>query len=385
MGFLKDHQHTRITDVVVKTVSSDRVSVTTVLPTLTSLIEKGVDDDEYDDEDSRRYLDYDDDFMGSRGSRKQRNRRSHTASQLTDYEYVQNQLECGRQIRKFFKYGKLPEKLKSLQLFNLIVSQDLHYPEMFNEPKLLKQLECLALGVNSGGSGSVPEYMDMKNVKKLMKITKTYITSWCSGNRDAKMFHGCYAGFFNLLAKLYKSPSALSGGKNKKRQVSRNFMMDTADSSLHPDDVKYGIPVIIDIKKETPRIKILISDSMNCAVSLKNSLSQLKKNERSVDNEQCTSWFIKTRDIRRKVLRYLQLIPDGEFLGALISTNDELVAALQKYDNLSGQSADYSDLDENSELSDLSEEISESDPEEEEEEEEYGADSNNPFGDSNHL
>ncbi|KAL6947386.1 hypothetical protein ACO0QE_002269 [Hanseniaspora vineae] len=382
MGFLKDHQHTRITDIVVKTVTSDRVSVTTVLPTLTSLIEKGVDDDDYDDEDSRRYLDYDEDFMGSRSSRKQRNRRSHTTSQLTDYEYVQNQLECGRQIRKFFKYGKLPEKLKSLQLFNLIVSQDLHYTEMFNEPKLLKQLECLALGVNSGGSGSVPEYMDMKNVKKLMKVTKTYIMSWCSGNRDAKMFHGCYAGFFNLLAKLYKNSSSMSArGSSKKRQVSRNFMMDTADSSLHPDDVKYGIPVIIDIKKETPKIKILISDSMNCAVSLKNSLSQLKINERSVDNEQCTSWFIKTRDIRRKVLRYLQLIPDGEFLGALISTNDELVAALQKYDDLSGQSAGDSDLDGDSDLSDLSEELSESEPEEEEEE----LDSNNPFGDSNHL
>lgn len=50
-------------------------------------------------------------------------------------------------------------------------------------------------------------------------------------------------------------------------------------------------------------------------------------------------YLAKTKEARKKVVRYTQLVPDhdpqGEFLGMLLNTNEQVMAALQLYDRMS--------------------------------------------------
>ena len=116
-------------------------------------------------------------------------------------------------------------------------------------------------------------------------------------------------------------------------------MNDNADNSIfqseprNPDQL-YRIPQI-NLRKEAPKIKIIIADALAASTALQNSLMILPSNQNAMNAEECTSKFVQARAIRRKVLRYLQLVTEGEFLGGLLHANDQLVAALTKYDEMS--------------------------------------------------
>ncbi|GMF94381.1 unnamed protein product [[Candida] boidinii] len=55
----------------------------------------------------------------------------------------------------------------------------------------------------------------------------------------------------------------------------------------------------------------------------------------SIHSSKANDQFDKCRAIRRKVLRYLQLVDKEEFLGPLLHANDQLVTALKKYEEYS--------------------------------------------------
>ena len=141
--------------------------------------------------------------------------------------------------------------------------------------------------------------------------------------------------------------SRRSDGVPRSRRGNRAFMNDSADSSVFGESAQpladadrlYRIPTI-NMKKEAPKIKLLISDSLAASTNLQNCLVTLPPNRNAMLDKQATDAFVKARNIRRKVLRYLQLVTGGEFLGSLIHANDELVAALGQYDDHSWEDSE---------------------------------------------
>ena len=139
----------------------------------------------------------------------------------------------------------------------------------------------------------------------------------------------------------YERP-ARSARPNSSRRGNRAFLNDSADSSVFGEsaqpladaDRRYRIPTI-NMKKEEPKIKLLISDSLAASTNLNNCLIGLPEGRNAMLDKQATDAFVRARDIRRKVLRYLQLVTGGDYLGSLIHANDELVAALTMYDDRS--------------------------------------------------
>ncbi|KAJ1536457.1 Lsb5p [Saccharomyces cerevisiae] len=284
MGFLSDHPHTAITETIFRIVSSRDYTLEVELAPLIQLIK----------------------------------------ADHNDYNYTVNQEEAARALRKKIKYGNRLQQSRTLDLLDLFISQGVKFTVMYNDDKLLQRLRGMATNSENSGSGEKYEPRIIKKCAASLSI---------GSNSQTEV--------------LEEQPFPRSGGGSGGRS---NFMDDSADDTLYQSnsltsaDRLYRIPQI-NMNKEAPRIRLIISDALASAVSLQNSLIGLPKGKFSTDDEEATSKFIQARAIRRKVLRYLQLVTEGEFLGSLIHANDELVAALTAYDDRSAQddSSDESD------------------------------------------
>ncbi|SCU96484.1 LADA_0H01178g1_1 [Lachancea dasiensis] len=336
MGFLSDHPHTAITDTIERVVSSNTFTLEVELASLIQQIGSG---------------------KGSYGS-------------------VTNQIEAARCIRKKLKYGNRFQQSRALELMDLFVSQRVKYPEMYNDAKLLDRLQVIALRSETDGNG-------VRYHVKIVKQCVGYVLGWLSMIEELGPSRS-YDGLYQLGRTVGSKYTTRERAESSRRR--RDFMSDEADASMPMSaDERYRIPRI-DMEKEAPRIRLLISDALATAVSLKNTLKTLPPSVKSTDSEEATAKFVQARAVRRKVLRYLQLVTEGEFLGSLIHANEELVASLSGYDELSG------DVDVSDELTIIS-----SGDEDEDEGDEVSAlsstfsgrpnraDSNDPFGDQNRI
>lgn len=245
----------------------------------------------------------------------------------------------------------------------------------------------MELLVSNGGSALVPLYEDSKLLERLRlmandrsvspKVRKRLvgmIVQWKIefGNNPA------YSSLVGLGKHINVTSRNVSDIRAARRTVPE-YMDDSADDisedefdrisvrrqenrSRNQLDNQYEIPGI-DLKKAAPEINRIISDAINSSTILKNSLDLLdrKHGELSMDNDKCRINFDKCRQIRRKVLRYLQLVTEGEFLGLLISANESLVEALNKYTDYSKPLDDASTIQSSSAYSNYNDEYDDDD------------------------
>ncbi|CAI4057065.1 hypothetical protein N7582_000767 [Saccharomyces uvarum] len=356
MGFLTDHPHTAITETIFRIVSSRDYTLEVELAPLIQLIK----------------------------------------ADHNDYNYTINQEEAARALRKKIKYGNRLQQSRTLDLLDLFISQGIKFTVMYNDDKLLQRLQGMATNSETSGSGQ-------KYESRIVKKCAGYVIAWTNYIAQNDLDRArAYAGLYQmgLLVKQKYSKTSRSSRRGERAGGRSNFMDDSADDTLYQSgsltsaDRLYRIPKI-NMNKEAPKIRLIISDALASAVSLQNSLIGLPRAKCSTDDEEATSKFIQARAIRRKVLRYLQLVTEGEFLGSLIHANDELVAALTAYDDRSAQddaaAADEDDHDSyNDDIYDENEQDNsryiDSDSSEEESISSCQPSSiSNPFGDHNQI
>ncbi|CDR48046.1 CYFA0S45e00166g1_1 [Cyberlindnera fabianii] len=268
--------------------------------------------------------------------------------------------ELARAIRKKLKWGSVKEQSKALDLLNGVVANGgRKLDDLYNDSRLLDRLRLMA---------NDPQ-LDLNVRKKAI----AYALSW---NDEFEGKGREYAGVVQLKHQLPKikrkkkkparddfmddeayqseddSAPSSSTSRSHSRSTSNTTSRTTSKTAVNPN-VKYRIPKI-DLKKEAPKIKLLIAEASKCSTDLTNALQTVntRRGETSEDNERATILFDKTRAVRRKILRYLQLVESEEFLGSLIHANEELVKALQKYTELGRTAGTDSDSSEYSTVSD---------------------------------
>ncbi|AOW02373.1 hypothetical protein B0I72DRAFT_138121 [Yarrowia lipolytica] len=92
----------------------------------------------------------------------------------------------------------------------------------------------------------------------------------------------------------------------------------------------------LNAKVEKPRIQEVLAESHVAATNLNNALRMVNKDkgQLSTQDAYATECFNKCRKLRKKVVRYIHGIHDGEYVGPLLHVNEELIAALRHYDKL---------------------------------------------------
>ncbi|GAV48562.1 hypothetical protein ZYGR_0K00670 [Zygosaccharomyces rouxii] len=258
------------------------------------------------------------------------------------YEFANNQEEAARALRKKLKYGNRVQAWRAFEILDLCVSQGVKLGVLYNDPKLLNRVKMLTMDRGADTRGQ-------RYSSRLVKNATYAVLSWydylvAQDLDKSRTFEGIY----NLSVQVKK---------RKERERSRDSLPDTdrntafmddppADESIfaseqdperyqtNPDEL-YRIPRL-DLAKESPKIRMVISDGLAAATALRNTLMVLPTGKKSTADEDATTKFEEARTIRRKVLRYLQVVTEGEHLGSLIRCNEELVDALSQYDERSG-------------------------------------------------
>lgn len=109
--------------------------------------------------------------------------------------------------------------------------------------------------------------------------------------------------------------------------------------------------------QEKPAILSTLATSQQVATALVNALQHVNREKETViSNERVQQYLEKVKVERKKLVRYIQLVQDEEFLGGLISANEQVLLSLSLYDKLASSSVhrDSDDEDDNEPLANIS-------------------------------
>lgn len=141
------------------------------------------------------------------------------------------------------------------------------------------------------------------------------------------------------------APAFMFGHAHAEPQTSYMFGKKKGKHSKTSSRSAAPVPKI-DIVKERPLIQQALAEATRASTNLINSLTHINwEEELSTENKQATEWFNRCRKLRKTILRYIHGVESEEFIGSLIHANEELIAALQKYDKMSTAPDDDSDSD----------------------------------------
>jgi LAS seventeen-binding protein 5 len=100
------------------------------------------------------------------------------------------------------------------------------------------------------------------------------------------------------------------------------------------------------LEKEKGQLMETIASASVASTNLLNAIKLInRENQRVSENAECRNRFETCKVLRRQILRYIQLIESEQYIGSLLSANDELVKALMSYEIMDKSIEDDSDSD----------------------------------------
>lgn len=89
-----------------------------------------------------------------------------------------------------------------------------------------------------------------------------------------------------------------------------------------------------------------IATATSASNNLVNAITLVNTDHDSlVTNERVQDCLLKVKQIRKPIVRYIQLVDNEDFVGTLIETNDRIIAALETYDKLSNPTVTEEDVE----------------------------------------
>ncbi|KAI0068178.1 hypothetical protein BV25DRAFT_528861 [Artomyces pyxidatus] len=100
-------------------------------------------------------------------------------------------------------------------------------------------------------------------------------------------------------------------------------------------------------EQEKPQVLNAIANASSAANNLINAITLVNTEHDSLlTNERVQECLVKTKQFRKPIVRYIQLVEDEEFIGTLIDTNERIISALEIYDRLSKPDVTEKDVEE---------------------------------------
>ncbi|THV07599.1 hypothetical protein K435DRAFT_959671 [Dendrothele bispora CBS 962.96] len=91
-----------------------------------------------------------------------------------------------------------------------------------------------------------------------------------------------------------------------------------------------------DFQQEKPKVLASIVEASQASSNLVNAITLVNPEKESLQsNERVQECLAKTKQARKQIVRYIQLVDSEEVIGVLIETNDRIIAAMEMYDQLS--------------------------------------------------
>ncbi|KAF1808403.1 hypothetical protein P152DRAFT_405522 [Eremomyces bilateralis CBS 781.70] len=275
--------------------------------------------------------------------------------------------EAARAIRKKLKYGSPHKQLRALTILDaLIQNAGKGFQRTFADEPLLERLRIVSQD-------------DMVDAEVRQKCNVLF-RQWAAGYKNKQGLQG--------IASLYKQLPKTRRPQPQQSRVVRETEADTheqppsptatrsrgtssatvyaghsrASSSTAPISLGNTTPPSssifrsskdkkskakpFNLEKERHQILETIASASVASTNLVNALKLInRESQRVSENPEVMKRFDTCKRLRRQILRYIQLVESEQYIGSLLSANDELVKALMAFEVLDKSMEDDSDSD----------------------------------------
>ncbi|KAF1995364.1 hypothetical protein P154DRAFT_526405 [Amniculicola lignicola CBS 123094] len=271
--------------------------------------------------------------------------------------------EAARALRKKLKYGNVHRQIRALLILDgLIQNAGSRFQRSFADEPLLERLRMMAKD-------------DMVDAEVRQKCNVLF-RQWATAYKNTPGLEG--------IAVLYKQlPHTRRPQPHQSRVVRENEAEVERENAVSPppspatarrnpppqfplSSSSSGTPIAIgsaptpslslfrrdkknknkpfNLEKEKPQLLETIASATVVSTGLMNGLQLINREvQRVSENPEVMKRFENCKKIRRQILRYIQLVESEQYIGSLLSANDELVKALMAFEIMDKSIDDDSD------------------------------------------
>lgn len=245
--------------------------------------------------------------------------------------------EASRALRKKLKYSNVHGQKRALIILKALVENcGQRFQTTFANDQLVDRIKIM----------SQDQLVDASVRKLLMRV----LFSWHQQFKDdpsmkmvAGLYHACGGGKKSEAQRKNEAAEAYRKLQEKQRIEAQIRSDRKAAEALQKEEEKKSKlrkkgtkRPAFNFEQEKPAILQSLAISQQVATALVNALQHVNREKESVtQNARVQDYLVKTKVERKKIIRYVQLVKDEEFLGSLISANDQIILALELYDRLS--------------------------------------------------
>jgi len=251
--------------------------------------------------------------------------------------------EASRAIRKKIKHGNTHQQYRALVILNALVEncgQKFH--GSFADGQLTDALKHLATDYTT----------DPKVRKKVLAV----LASWSRQFKDDRGAAG--------IAGLYRQVKPAGSEANrealverereseKRRKEKEEAKRKAKEKRLEKAQSKKAASRTATSRKqfnfeqEKPQVLTAIANASSAANNLVNAITLVNtENDSLVSNERVQECLVRAKQVRKVIIRYIQLVENEEVIGTLIESNERIITALESYDKLSKPNVTEKDVE----------------------------------------
>ncbi|KAI9717445.1 MAG: putative actin patch assembly and actin polymerization protein [Chrysothrix sp. TS-e1954] len=282
-------------------------------------------------------------------------------------------VEAARAIRKKLKYGNAHRQLRALTILDgLIQNAGSHFQRTFADEPLLERLRILPRDdmvdvevrnkCNTLFRQWAVHYVNTPGMAGIASLHKTLPTrSKPQASQSRVLRETEREAAENPFAEEPTTPSTAEQPA-RKRSYSRpepppepsyraralstgsTLSPNTASTSFNSKKDKKSKNKPFNLEKEKPAILQAIASASIASTNLLNALKFVNRETTLVSEDRETmARFDACKVLRRQILRYIQMVESDQWIGSLLSANDELVKALMAFEIMDKSVEDDSD------------------------------------------
>ncbi|KAF2837463.1 hypothetical protein M501DRAFT_995391 [Patellaria atrata CBS 101060] len=281
--------------------------------------------------------------------------------------------EAARAIRKKLKYGSVHKQLRALVILDgLIQNAGSRFQRAFADEPLLERLRILAKDdmVDSEVRQKcnvlfrqwANAYKNKPGLDRIATLYKQLPQTRRPRPAQSKVIRETEAEAAEETSPgSPRSPTTITSGHARKTSKPSNIYA-TASSSAAPVALaaaplpnssifksskdKKSKNKSFNLEKEKQQLLETIASASVASTNLLNGLQLINREEQRVsENQEVLTRFETCKRLRRQILRYIQLIESEQWIGSLLTANDELVKALMAFEIMDKSIDDDSDSD----------------------------------------
>ncbi|KAF5384868.1 hypothetical protein D9615_001333 [Tricholomella constricta] len=256
--------------------------------------------------------------------------------------------EASRALRKKLKHGNSHQQYRALVLLKALVENcGTNFTTSFADGQLTDALKNMSADSN----------VDRRVRKKLMLVLASWrdqfksepsmaliagLHKQCSreGRRQSHQEVAHLIGLPVEDKKKEEKEEAKRMAKKEKEQAKARKEEEERQQRLRQGGSQSQRTPFV-FEKDKPKVLASIVEASQASSNLVNAITLVNPETDSLQmNERVQECLLKAQQIRKPVVRYIQLVENEELIGTLIEANERIMAALEMYEKLLGQNSE---------------------------------------------